>query len=268
MRKIFFAALLLLTMSLTGCGGGGDDKNSTSMKYSKIIIVGVDDKFPPICFRNEQGELVGFDVDLAKEAARRMGVELEFKPIDWDKKESEITSGNIDMIWNGCDITDEYKNYMIFSKPYMDNRQILLVSFDNPKNIHSLSDAEGLIVGAQAGSNAEDYINENPYIKNSFAKFVTYHDVKEGFKKLSNGELDAIIVDEIAARYEINIHPDTFEIVEDTIGPYTEFGIGFPKNHTELRDKVQKVFDDMIHDGTATKISESWFQADLIKRRR
>ena len=262
MKKILL--FMLMIFLLTGCGSEKTSENVNSTKYSRIITVGMDD-FAPMGFTDDNGNIVGFDVDLAKEAAQRMGVELEFKFIDWDKKEDEITSGNVDMIWNGLDIMDEYKDYMIFSKPYMDNRQILLVKKNNPEGIHSTGDLAGKVVGTQAGSNSETYVNENKYLKDSFAAFKTYRNVKEGFEALNNGDFDALIIDEIAGRYEMSRVPDAFEAVEVTVGPVTEFGIGFRKSNVELCDKVQKVFSEMVKDGTAKKISEKWFGADLIK---
>ena len=123
MKKIFLPFLLMIFI-VTGCGGEEKSDEVKSARYSGKINVGIDDAFAPMSFRDENGELVGFDIDLAKEVAKRMGAKFEFKPIEWDKKEDEIKSGNIDMIWSGCDIVDEYKEYMIFSKPYMDNRQV------------------------------------------------------------------------------------------------------------------------------------------------
>ncbi|MBE8954725.1 MAG: amino acid ABC transporter substrate-binding protein [Quinella sp. 2Q5] len=257
MKKIFL--LLMIALFVTGCVASG--------KTPKLVV-GVDDEFAPMAFRDEQGKLVGFDIDLAKEVARRMGVDIEFKPILWDNKREEITSGNVDIIWNGLDITDESRDYMIFSKPYMDNRQILLVKHGNPLGIHSDSEIAGKVVGTQAGSNSAEYINATPSLKDSFAGFKTYRSVKTAFEDLSLGGVDVLIVDEIAARYEIAAHPGKFEAVEATIGPVTKIGIGFRKDDTELRDRVQKVFDDMVEDGTAKKISEHWFQADLIKLKR
>ncbi|MBO4779510.1 MAG: amino acid ABC transporter substrate-binding protein [Selenomonadaceae bacterium] len=267
MRK-FFLPLILMLLIVTGCGGEDNSDKIISEKYGNKLVVGVDVEFPPIGFRDKQGNIVGFDVDLAKEAANRMGFEFEFKPINWDNKREEITSGNIDLIWNGCDIIDEYKEYMIFSRPYMDNRQILLVKRNNPQGIHTTSDLAGKRVGTQAGSNSESYVNETATLKNTFAMFRTYRSVNEGFAALLNDELDVLVIDEIAARYEMSRQPGKFELIEETVGPVTEFGIGFRKDDTVLRDKVQKIFDEMVADGTAKKISEQWFQADLIKRKR
>ena len=254
MKKIFFPILLMI-LFMTGCG----NDSTTNDK----LVIGVDDEFAPMSFRDNQGKLVGFDIDLAEEAARRMGVEIEFKPIDWNKKETEITSGNVDMIWSGCDITDEYKAYMIFGKPYMDNRQVILIK--KGSDINSLGDLAGKVVGTQSGSNSETYINSDAALKNTFAEFITYRSVTEGYEILSSGKCDALIIDEIAGRYEVIRQPDMFETVEVTVGPVTEFGVAFRKDNTALRNRVQKVFDEMIGDGTAREISERWFHADLIK---
>ena len=256
MKKIFLP-LLLIILLITGCG-------NDSQKDDKLII-GIDDEFAPMGFRNEKNELVGFDIDLAKEAAKRLDVKIEFKPIDWDKKREEITSGNVDMIWNGLDITDERKQYMIFTKPYMDDRQILLVRKDDTQGILTEGDIEGKIVGVQAGSTSDCYINQNEELRNSLRDFKTYEKFNDAIEALSNAEIDIFVCDEMVARYEMNNHPDEFEIVDVKIGEITETAVGFRKDDTELRDKVQAAFDEMIRDGTAKKISEKWFNADLIK---
>ena len=259
MRKIIF--LLLLTIFLlTGCG---DDWNK-----KETLIIGLDDNYAPFGFRDDQGRLIGFDIDLANEVASRMGVKFEFKPIDWDNKREEITSGKVDMIWNGLDIVEERKEYMIFTKPYMDNRQILLVKQENDFNFYSKYDLAGKIVGTQAGSNSEQYVNEDKKLKDSLAEFKTYPNVKEEFAALIDGQCDVLIIDELAARYEMNRNPNKFKFIEVTVGEATEIGIGFDKNNVALRDKVQKVFGEMTADGTARKISLKWFDADLVKSHR
>ena len=260
MQRIILPLLLML-FTLTGCS-----LDSANIVNREKIVIGFDESFAPMGFRNDKGEVVGFDVDLAKEAARRLGVKAEFKPIDWTKKKEEITSGNVDMLWNGCDITPERKEYMIFSKPYMDSRQVLIVKKGNDQGIYSEYDLKDKIVGMQAGTSSEIYIDKD--IKNSFAEFKICNSLQEGFEALDREEFDVFITDEIAGRYEITQNPNRFEVIEANVSPITEFGIGFAKDNSELRDKIQVVFDEMIQDGTAKKISKKWFNADLIKLKR
>ena len=260
MRKIFLLLLIILTVS--GCGS--EQPSNTARK----LVIGIDDEYAPMGFRNEKGEIIGFDIDLAEETAKRMGVEFKFLPINWNSKEDELDSGRIDIIWNGLDITPERKERILYSKPYMDNRQILLVQKDNDQGIRSENDLEGKIVGTQAGSNSETYIDQNETLKKSFKEFKTYRNFRDAFSDLENGVVDVLIVDEIAGRFEMSKVPSKFDPIEVTIGPVTEIGIGFRKDDTALRDEVQTAFDSIIKDGTARKISEQWFQADLIKLHR
>ena len=268
-RKIFMATLLLVAMIFTGCGGGGEPAKTDgdSSKEAKKIVIGLDDEYAPMGFKNEQNEIVGFDVDLAKEAAKRLGSEVEFKAIDWNSKEAELKSGRIDIIWNGLDITPERQENMLFSDPYMDNRQIVFVKKDNVLGIMAETDLMGKRIGTQAGSTAETYIDGNEALKGSFSEFKTYGDYVSAFMDLENGRIDALVCDEIVGRYAMSKQEGKFDALNVTVGPVTQFGIAFRKDDTELRDKVQKVFDEMVKDGTAGKISQQWFGADLIKKK-
>ena len=264
MKNFFLAALFLTTtMLLSACGGQQNFDNAINKSHEKIVI-GLDDEFAPMGFRDENNELVGFDVDLAKEAGRRLGVRFEFKPIDWNNKRQELESGNIDIIWNGLDITDERKEYMIFSKPYMNDRQIFLVKRGNTQDIRSEGDLAGKLVGTQAGSAAETYVNKNEDLKLSVRKLKIFDKFKDAINALKTDEINVLVCDEMIARYEMKTQPDTFEIVDVHSDYVTKMGIGFRKDDTELRDQIQKVFDEMIADGTAKEISEKWFNADLI----
>ena len=256
MKKIFAAVLVLIMLSFTGCD---------CLLCDRKLIVGVDDDFPPMGFRDASGNIVGFDVDLAKEAARRMNADIEFKPIEWARKREAITSGKVDMIWNGLDINDERKEYMIFTKPYMDDRQVILIMKDSGVNIYSEYDLAGKIVGTQAGSTSEDYINENPKLKGSMREHKNYRKFNNMINALTSGEVDVLVCDELIARYEMSKNPNELKLVDIKIGSIMETAIGFRKEDVELRDQVQKAFDDMVRDGTAKKISEQWFGADLIK---
>lgn len=256
---------MIVTMLFTGCGG--DDANSgDTTSGAKKIVVGLDDEYPPMGFKNEQNEIVGFDVDLAKAAVHHMDRDVEFKAIDWNSKEAELKSGRIDIIWNGLDITPERQENMLFSDPYMDNRQIIFVRAGDDQSIRAESDLANKAVGTQAGSTAESYIDGNESLKGSFSEFKTYGDYISAFMDLENGRLDAIVCDEIVGRYYMAKHADKIDALDVTVGPVSEFGIAFAKENTALRDEVQKAFDAIVADGTAAKISEEWFGADLIKK--
>lgn len=256
MKKIFLPLMLIVFM-MTGCGG---------VDIMDKLTVGIDDGYPPVGFRDENGEIVGFDIDLAKETANRMGVKFEFKPIDWNLKEEELNSGRIDMIWNGLDITPEREEKFLYSKPYMNNRQILLIKKGNVFNIHSEYDLAGKIVGMRAGSTAEVYINRNEDLKKSLADFKTYDTFQAAFDDLVSDKFDVLVIDELVGRYERIKNIDKLDVIDVTIGPVTEIGIGFRKNDIELRDKVQLAFDDIVKNGTAKKISEQWFDSDLLSQ--
>ncbi|MBR5913038.1 MAG: amino acid ABC transporter substrate-binding protein [Selenomonadaceae bacterium] len=267
-RKIFMVAMLLTAMVFTGCGGG--DTQNGNADGSKKIVVGLDDEYPPMGFKNDKNEIIGFDVDLAKAAVKKLGREVEFKAIDWNSKEAELKSGRIDVLWNGLDITDERKQNMLFSDPYMDNRQVVFIrkGDEQNQNIKAEADLNGKAVGTQAGSTAEDYITGNEALKNSFKEFKTYGDYISAFMDLENGRLDAVVCDEIVGRYYMAKHADKIDALNVNVGPTSEFGIAFAKENTALRDEIQKAFDEIVADGTAKKISEEWFGTDLIKAKK
>lgn len=270
MHKLFLMAGMLVSLLVTGCGGGGEnlpaDKPANTGKAPAKIVVGLDDEYPPMGFKDESNQIIGFDVDLAKETAKRLGSEVEFKAIDWSSKEAELKSGRIDVLWNGLDITPERQENMLFSDPYMDNRQIIFVRTGDTQGIAAETDLAGKAVGTQAGSTAETYITSKADLRNSFKEFKTYGDYISAFMDLENGRIDAVVCDEIVGRYYISKHPEGLQAINNvTVGPVSEFGIAFAKENTALKDQVQNAFNEVIKDGTATKISNQWFGADLIK---
>ena len=270
MKKFIAIFLMLIMTAALAAGCGNDSKQSASAsgnapKEAKKIIVGLDDNYPPMGFKDDKNEITGFDVDLAKEAAKRLGREVEFKAIDWSSKEAELKSGRVDVLWNGLDITEKRKENMLFSEPYMDNRQIVFVA-KGKADIKSEQDLAGKTVGTQSGGTAEEYIDGNADFKKSMKEVKKYSDYISAFMDLENGRLDAIVADEITGRYYMSKHPEKIEAVEVVIGPVSTFGIGFRKDDQALRDEVQKVLDEMKKDGTMAKISEKWFGKDITKK--
>ena len=263
MMKKIFALCMMLILAVTALAGCGSD--SAKSEESKKIVVGLDDSFPPMGFKDEKNEIVGFDIDLAKEVAKRLGREVEFKAIDWNSKEAELKSGRVDILWNGLDITEKRKENMLFSDPYMDNRQIVFVKKGSQIAVASEADLAGKTIGSQSGGTTEEYFENKPELKSSMKEVKYYSDYINAFMDLENGRLDAVVGDEIIGRYYISKHPDEIQAIDTVMGDVSQFGIAFRKDDQKLRDEVQKVFDEMKADGTVAKISEKWFAKDITK---
>ena len=226
---------------------------------AKKFIVGFDQDFPPMGFVNENNEYVGFDLDLAKEAASRMGMEFVAQPIAWASKDMELGSGNIDCIWNGFTISGREDKYT-WTEAYMINDQVVVVK--NDSDIKSLADLAGKTVAVQKDSSGLAALNDNADLTNSFGQLIEMESYLNALMELEMGSVDAIVMDEIVARYEIQTSGKPFKVLDEAVAS-EEYGVGFLLGNTELRDQVQKVLEDMAADGTMAKISEKWFGTDV-----
>jgi len=175
-----------------------DDESLQKIKDKGYFIVGLDDSFPPMGYRDENNEIVGFDIDLAKEVAKRMGVEVRFQPIDWNSKELELDGGKIDMIWNGMTITDERVAAMYFAKPYLANTQVVIVPVDSP--IQTKADLAGKKISIQEGSSAVDAVTADD-IYEQIGELVYFGNNQEAYSDLKIGRVDAFVVDRVAGSY-------------------------------------------------------------------
>ena len=135
------------------------DNSLADLKTRGKFILGLDASFPPMGYVNDANEIVGYDIDLAKEVAKRMGVEFVAQPIDWDAKEMELKTGKIDCIWNGFTMTEERKAALSFTDAYLNNEQVVVVR--NDSGIKNLSDMKGKLVGVQSGSSAQEAVDGN-----------------------------------------------------------------------------------------------------------
>lgn len=268
MKKIIALAMTVLMsgLLLAGCGStntaGTASSGGASSSTPSKIVVGLDDNFPPMGFRDEKNELVGFDIDLAKEAAKRLGMDVEFKPIDWNSKEVELNSKKIDVLWNGLTITEERKKNILFTKPYMENRQIIVVLPNS--GIKTKADLAGKVVGVQDGSSSVDAVNADAATLKTFKDLKKYANNVDALTDLKAGRIDAVVVDEIVGRYYTSKKPGEYSILTDYFGT-EEYGVGLRKEDTQLQEKIQKALDDMKKDGTSAQISKKWFGEDIVK---
>ncbi|CAH1056530.1 amino acid ABC transporter substrate-binding protein [Paenibacillus pseudetheri] len=244
--------MIMVIAALSGCSSSGS-------KDGKLVI-GIDDKFAPMGFRDENNEIVGFDIDYARAAAEKMGKEITFQPIDWSAKESELNSGRIDMIWNGYTITDERKEKVLFTKPYLENSQVVVVLADSA--ISKLEDLAGKEVGLQSLSSAADALNANP-IKDQIANLSEFPDNVLALTDLKTKRLDGVVIDEVVARYYMSKEPNTFKLLDESLAP-EQYGIGIKKGNEALLELLQKALDEMNNDGTAAKISTKWFGENKV----
>lgn len=226
---------------------------------SGTFIVGFDQDFPPMGFLGDDGEYTGFDLELAQEVAKRLGLTYQPQPIAWDAKDMELETGNIDCIWNGFTMNGREENYT-WSDPYMDNTQIFVVAPDS--GIATLADLTGKVVEVQVDSSAQAALADMPELADTFKDLVVTPDYNTAFMDLEQGAVDAIAMDVTVAGYMIQERNSDFVILEESISSEV-YGIGFQLGNTELRDKVQGALEEMAADGTLKTISEKWFGTDV-----
>lgn len=234
--------------------------NTNTPQKKDTLVIGIDDKFAPMGFRDENNKIVGFDIDYAKAVAKKMGVKVKFQPIDWSTKEAELSSGRIDLIWNGYTITDDRKKKVLFTKPYLKNSQVV-VTLKNAK-INTLNDLTGKTVGLQSLSSAADALDANP-IKSKIKKVTEYSDNVTALNDLKSGRLDAVVIDEVVINYYMTKDTNSYKILKESLAP-EEYGVGVKKDNQTLLKQIQKAMDDMNQDGTAAKISEKWFGENKV----
>lgn len=259
LTTLLLMIVALLTL-LTACSSSDSNDSNQKDGKKKTIVIGIDDKFAPMGFRDENNEIVGFDIDLARAAAEKMDVEVKFQPIDWKTKEAELSSGRIDLIWNGYTITEERKEKVLFTKPYLANAQVVVTLEDS--KVTNLADLENKVVGLQSLSSAADALSANP-ISSKIKTITEYTDNVMALNDLKNGRLDAVVIDEIVINYYIAKDTNTFKLVDESLAP-EEYGVGVKKGNEELLEQLQAALDEMNEDGTAAKISEKWFGEDKV----
>ena len=283
-KRVLCAALAsMMALSMTACSSGSTATTAAETKASEAettteaassekaeettaagteggtLIVGFDQDFPPMGFLGDNNEYTGFDLELAQEVAKRLGLEYQAQPIAWDAKDMELESGNIDCIWNGFTMTGREDDYT-WTEPYMENTQVFVVR--NDSGIEGKDGLAGKVVECQADSSAEAALKEDPDLTSTFGQLLTTADYNTAFMDLEQGAVDAIAMDVVVAGYQISQRNADFVILEDSLAA-EEYAIGFKKGNTELKDKVQGALEEMAADGTLKTISEKWFGKDI-----
>lgn len=278
MKKGFvlvLSVILVLALAMSGCASQQPaesapndqepaettDTSWDDIKAKGYFTVGLDDSFPPMGFRDDKGEIVGFDIDMAKKAAEKMGVDVKFQPCVWSGIIMELNNKNIDVVWNGMTITAERQAQINFSKPYLANRQIVIVKKDSP--IKTKADLAGKKVAVQGGSTAVDAVKADEATFKTIGELVEFGNNTEALMDVKVGRMDAIVIDEVVGKYYLTKEPNVYTVLEEDFGS-EEYGIGIRKTDEAFRAELQKAIDDMIADGSAKEISEKWFGEDIV----
>lgn len=222
------------------------------------LVVGFDQDFPPMGFLGDDGEYTGFDLELAQEVAKRLGLTYQPQPIAWDAKDMELETGNIDCIWNGFTMNGREDEYT-WSEPYLDNQQVFVVRADS--GINSEKDLAGKTVDVQTDSSAEAALKDNTELSSTFSTEII-PDYNTGFMNLESGAVDAVAMDIVVAKYQIESRSAEFKILDYEIAS-EQYGVGFAKGNDAVKDQVQKTLEEMAADGTLAKISTKWFGEDI-----
>ena len=226
---------------------------------SKTLTVGFDAEYPPFGYKDDNGEYVGFDLDLAQEVCDNLGWELVKKPINWDSKDMELNSGSIDCIWNGFTMNGREDDYT-FSDPYVDNSQVIVVAENS--GIDKLTDLAGKTVGVQAASAALDLLQSEEEggqkeLADTFASLNEFADYNTAFTELQAGALDALAIDIGVAKYQLNSRGEGFKILDETLNT-EQYAIGFKKGNDELCDIVNADLQKLADDGTVAELAEKY----------
>ncbi|OWR29921.1 amino acid ABC transporter substrate-binding protein [Saccharibacillus sp. O23] len=282
MRKTTLIGLvaILMTLMLAACGNSGSSSTGSSaatnnesassentaaatnslekIKSSGKMIIGTEGTYPPFTFHDSSGALTGFDVDIAREVAKRIGAEPEFVEAPWDSLLAGIDAKRFDAVFNEVSIRDDRKEKYDFSDAYISSGAVLIVRNDNT-DIKSLADLKGKKSAQSLTSNLADIAKSNG------AEIVPIEGFNQAIELLNSGRVDATINDNLSFLDLKKQKPDiALKVVAET-DDASQSGAVFAKNSPELVEAANKALADMHSDGTYAKISEKYFGEDVSK---
>lgn len=223
----------------------------------ETLVLGLDASFPPMGFTDENNEIIGVDIDIAKAVCEKLGMQFEAKPIDWASKEMELNTGKVTCIWNGLTITDDRKEAFELSRSYMTNDQVIVVM--NSSEIQTKADLADKIVAAQADSSGLEALQKDEIytsIKDGAAK--EYADYVTAMGDLELGRCDAIVMDSVVANYYISANAKDMKILEENMSE-EDYGIAFKKGEAALLEAVETAMSELAEEGKIAEISQKWF---------
>lgn len=258
--------LLTATVMLSGCTNVKKRANTADtwsmIKQRNKVIIGLDDSFVPMGFREKNGQLVGYDIDLARAVFKKYGIKVDFQTIDWSMKETELRNGTIDLIWNGYTKSPARAKTVAFSNTYLKNEQILVTK--KKEQIKQAADMQGKVLGLQSGSSGyQSYVDTPKLLKQYVKSSVQYDTFNDAFLDLNAGRIQGLLIDSVYANYYIKHQNDSASYREMPIGfPKEDFAVGMRKGDKTLRLKINNALHELYQEQTMKNISEKWFGVD------
>ncbi|SFJ23250.1 cystine transport system substrate-binding protein [Paenibacillus sp. UNC496MF] len=248
----------------TGEAAGGNNAGAgagtalAAVKSAGEITVGTEGTYAPFTFHDKSGKLTGFDVDIAQEVAKRIGVKAKFVETKWDGMLAGLDAKRFDMVANEVTIRDDRKQKYDFSDPYILSKAVLIVKDDNT-SIKSLADLKGKKSGQSLTSDLGDIAKANG------AQIVQIDGFNQAIDLLTSGRIDATVNDKLSFLDLKKQRPDVpIKVVAETDN-VSQSGLLFRKGGTDLVDAANKALADMKADGTYLKISQTYFGEDVSK---
>ncbi|MCF0224503.1 MAG: amino acid ABC transporter substrate-binding protein [Fibrobacter sp.] len=257
MKKFFAGLAVACAVLFTGCNENKEAQGDVSLeKVQKagVLVLGLDDSFPPMGFRDKDNNIVGFDIDLATEVCKRLGFALKTQPISWDAKEQELNTGKIDCVWNGMSVDSIRARAMNLTDGYLKNRMIFTVK---DKALGNLSVLSGKKIAVQNGSTAQIILDSSAAGKAAKA-IIPFDDNQTALMDLDKGGVEAVFLDEIVAKYWIANNGKSFVVLEEGLSEES-YAVGFRKKDQALRDAVNNTLKAMQEDGKFAEIYAKWF---------
>ena len=266
MRKylawVLCTAMAVSALGFTAAAEETEDNFETGLQTYGKFVVGFDAEYPPYGYMDDNGDYTGFDLELAEQVCEIEGWELVKTPIDWNSKDMELNSGNIDCIWNGFTMDGREDSYT-FSVPYVDNSQVICTAADS--GIATLADLEGKIVGVQADSAALTLLSEDgdqADLGATFGELQEFGDYNTAFAELQAGSLDAIAIDIGVAQYQINGR-EGYVILDEYLNS-EKYAVGFKLGNEALKQIVEDDLAVLYEDGVFDELAEKYGIADMV----
>lgn len=253
---------LIMAVAMLFCFAGCGSETKSDLEYVKEngkLVVGITD-FAPMDYK-EDNEWVGFDADMAKAFAEELGVEVEFVEIDWDNKSIELSGKNIDCVWNGMTLTEEFKESMATSNAYCNNAQIVIVKADVASEYKTVDDCKKLNFAVEKGSAGQKQAEANGF------KYTEVADQATALSEVKAGTSDAAVIDSLMAAAMVGEGTGYSDLTYTVPLNSEEYGVGFRKN-SDLVEELNKFFVKSYNDGTMMKLAEKYgVQASIIEQK-